>query len=410
MATINNHLWSPEAISVTHPVWRDARNILCIRLDNMGDVLMTTPAIRALKQNHPERRITLLASSSGAHIAALIPEIDQIIIYDAPWNKATAPRANSQPEQTMIVHLRDQRFDAAVIFTVYSQNPLPAAFLCYMADIPLRLAHCHENPYQLLTDWIEDPEPAQGIRHEVQRQLDLVAATGACTKDERLSLRVPAAARAAIRERLSALGLTPGQPWAVIHAGASAPSRRYPAQQFAAVASCLATTHGITTLFTGTASEAPLIDQIRAAIPERARRLTHSLAGPPTGNGLSLAELAALIESAPVMISNNSGPAHIAAATGTPIVDLYALTNPQHTPWRVPHRVLFHDVPCKYCYKSTCPEGHHNCLRLVSPQTVVDAALALLREGERTLHGEARRSAEGHGVKMSENQDANLRP
>jgi lipopolysaccharide heptosyltransferase II len=365
---------------VAHPNWHDARNILCIRLDNMGDVLMSTPAIRALKQSRPGRRITLLASSSGAHIAALIPEIDHTIIYDAPWNKATAPRANSQPEQSMIDTLREQQFDAAVIFTVYSQNPLPAAFLCFMADIPLRLAHCHENPYQLLTDWIEDPEPAQGIRHEVQRQLDLVAATGAHTKDVRLSLRVPPAARAAVRQRLSALGLGAGQPWAVIHAGASAPSRRYPGPQFAEVAACLASTHGIATLFTGTAAEAPLVDDIRAAIPESARRRTHSLAGPPSGNGLSLAELAALIEMAPVIISNNSGPAHIAAATGTPIVDLYALTNPQHTPWRVQHRVLFHDVLCKYCYKSTCPEGHHNCLRLVSPQSVVDAALALLRE------------------------------
>jgi ADP-heptose:LPS heptosyltransferase len=64
---------------------------------------------------------------------------------------------------------------------------------------------------------------------------------------------------------------------------------------------------------------------------------------------------------------------------GTPVVDLYALTNPQHTPWAVPHRVLFHDVPCKYCYKSVCPEGHGNCLALVDPADVVHAALELLK-------------------------------
>ncbi|MEX2599096.1 MAG: glycosyltransferase family 9 protein, partial [Dehalococcoidia bacterium] len=69
----------------------------------------------------------------------------------------------------------------------------------------------------------------------------------------------------------------------------------------------------------------------------------------------------------------------IAAAVGTPVVDLYALTNPQHTPWQVPNRTLFHDVPCKNCYKSICPEGHHHCLRLVPPEAIVDAVRALTK-------------------------------
>ena len=74
-------------------------------------------------------------------------------------------------------------------------------------------------------------------------------------------------------------------------------------------------------------------------------------------------------------------PVHIAAAVGTPVADVYALTNPQHTPWAVPHRVLFHDVPCKYCYKSICPTGRHECLRGVSPAAVVVAARELLDAG-----------------------------
>jgi ADP-heptose:LPS heptosyltransferase len=88
--------------------------------------------------------------------------------------------------------------------------------------------------------------------------------------------------------------------------------------------------------------------------------------------------LAAVLTRASLLISNNTGTVHVAAAVGTPIVDLYALTNPQHTPWQVPHRVLFHDVPCKYCYKSVCPEGHHHCLRLVNPDQVLQAVTELL--------------------------------
>src|SRR5256885_16700168 len=93
---------------------------------------------------------------------------------------------------------------------------------------------------------------------------------------------------------------------------------------------------------------------------------------------LDLAELAALLARSDLLVANNTGPVHVAAAVGTPVVDLYALTNPQHTPWGVPRRVLNHDVPCRWCYKSVCPEGHHDCLRLVSPHAIVQAALELL--------------------------------
>jgi len=93
---------------------------------------------------------------------------------------------------------------------------------------------------------------------------------------------------------------------------------------------------------------------------------------------LDLGELAALIDAADVLVANNSGPAHLAAALATPVVDLYALTNPQHTPWLVPARVLNHPVPCRNCLKSRCPEGHHDCLRRVAPEDVAGAAIELL--------------------------------
>jgi lipopolysaccharide heptosyltransferase II len=349
--------------------WNTAENILCIRLDTIGDVLMTTPAIHALKASHPNRRITLLTSSAGASTASLVPDIDEVIVYDAPWLKATAPRVNSRLEYEMAEHLRRLTFDGAIIFTVYSQNPLPSAFLCYLADIPLRLAHCHENPYQLLTDWVKDPEPEHSMRHEVRRQLDLVATIGCYADDERMSLRVPEKALATVKDILQQLGITQQRPWVVIHPGATAASRRYAPEKFAVVARSLIQDMGIAVIFTGTEPERELVTAIQTATGV----LSHSLVG-----CLNLNELAGLLSLAPLLISNNTGPVHIAAAVGTPVVDLYALTNPQHTPWGVPNRVLFHDVPCKNCYKSICPEGHQNCLQLVTPESVVDAACELL--------------------------------
>ncbi|WP_435022471.1 glycosyltransferase family 9 protein [Tundrisphaera sp. TA3] len=333
---------------------------------------MTTPALRALKESRPGRRLTLLTSPSGAAVAAMVPEVDDCWTYQAPWMKATAGRSDPAADLAMIARLRDGGFDAAVIFTVYSQNPLPAAMACYLAGIPLRLAHCRENAYQLLTDRIAEPEPAEFTRHEARRQLDLVAAVGARAADERLSLRVPDEARSRVAALIDRLGLDDGRPWAVVHPGATASSRRYAPEGFAAAAGALARDHGFRIVFTGDRAEIPLVAWIREGMGAP----SHSLAGK-----LRLAELAALIERAPVLISNNTGPAHVAAAVGTPVVDLYALTNPQHTPWAVPSRVLNHPVPCAPCYKSVCPEGHHDCLRRVDPAEVVRAALELVAEG-----------------------------
>src|SRR5207245_24889 len=137
------------------------------------------------------------------------------------------------------------------------------------------------------------------------------------------------------------------------------------AEGFAEAARCLALDYGCQMVFTGCEAEGELVQQIRTLMGVR----SHALVG-----RLDLAELAALLALAPLLIANNTGPVHVAAAVGTPVVDLYALTNPQHTPWAVPNRVLFHDVPCKYCYKSTCPEGHHHCLRLVAPEAIVPAS------------------------------------
>jgi lipopolysaccharide heptosyltransferase II len=357
---------------MTPATWAEAASVLAVRLDALGDVVMTGPALRALKAGGEHRRLTLLTSPAGAAIARLLPDVDDVMVYEAPWMKATPLRRGPEADLAFVARLRARRFDAAAIFTVYSQNPLPAALLCYLAGIPHRLAHCHENPYQLLTDWVLDGEPAAGIRHEVRRQLDLVATVGATVTDDRLALRVPESARTRVACLLDELGVAPGGPWVAMHPGSSAPSRRYPGERFALVVRGLADA-GVRVVFTGTADEQPLIATIQgqAGVPSA------SLVG-----RLRTDELAAFLGRAPVLVSNNTGPVHVAAAMGTAVVDLYAQTNPQHTPWAVPQRVLFHDVPCKYCYRSVCPEGHHDCLRRVDPAAVVAATLELLSGAE----------------------------
>lgn len=361
----------PEALDWSG--FRHADNLLCVRLDGIGDLLMTTPALRALKEARPERKLTLLASPVCAEAARLIPEIDEVILYAAPWVKSSPENGNAE-DLKIIQRLRSKQFDAAVIFTVFSQNPLPAALMCRLAGIPLTLAYCRENPYQLLSHWLPEEDSLSSMRHEVRRQLDLAAHTGAFPSSRHLSFKVPEEETCEIRFFLEENGLDPSMPFVMIHPGATAPSRRYPGEHFAAAADRIIEELDCQIVFTGSEEEMELVAGIRRLM----KGPSLCLAGK-----ISLARLGAVIASAALVISNNTSAAHMAAAIGTPVVDLYALTNPQHTPWAVASRVLYRDVPCKFCFKSVCPQGQQDCLRLVEPDEVVKAAGELLAVMER---------------------------
>jgi len=315
--------------------WDSLQNLLCVRLDNLGDVLMTTPAIRALKESVPGRKITLLTSKAGSGIARCVPDIDEVLEFAVPWQGA-AWVGNREAVADMVTTLSNKRFDGAVIFTVYSQNPLPTAMLLYQAGIPRVAGYCRENPYGLMTDWLPDPEPLSCIRHEVTRQLELVGALGATRTSDHFSLHIRSGVAGRVAEKLRQQGVDPEQPYLVLHPGVSEDKRQYPIASFAEAARQLAAEPGYPILLTGVAAEQPLAHQIR--------RVAGPAAVDFTGEW-NLEELSALIAQADLLIANNTGPVHIAAAVGTPVVVLYALTNPQHTPWRVPYRLLPFDVP-----------------------------------------------------------------
>ena len=362
--------------------WQAARNILAIRLDNLGDVLVTTPALRAIKESLPEARLTLLASPVGAQVGRLNPDLDDVIVYEAPWMDPwqQLPQ-NTFREQHMIATLRQREFDGAIIFGSFRQSALPAAYLCYLAGIPLRVAASIDGPGSLLTTRHKHPER---MMHEVERGLDLVGAIGLHTTALDLVLRVPqpflscelpaddphaplvAALQMTIRERQ--------RPVVVMHPGCTMPARTYPWELFAATAERLISELDALVVLTGVASEQELVARIHQQIAPELRDSALSLAGV-----LPFAAFCALIEAADLTVTNNTGPMHIAAALKTPVVALFALTNPpeQWGPWRVPHRQLYHDVPCRICYSRVCPYGHE-CLRLVSPEQVVAAAQELL--------------------------------
>jgi lipopolysaccharide heptosyltransferase II len=312
--------------------WINCKNILCIRPDNMGDLIMSGPAIRALKQSFG-CKITVLTSSMAAGIAPHMPEIDDIIIFDLPWVKTN----NEGGTLTAIIEeIKSKNFDAAVIFTVYSQSALPSATLAYQAGIAKVLAYCRENPYGLISHWVPDEEPYELIKHQVQRDLDLVHSVGAEVADDKLHLsRNDDLWYNTVLYKLNHLGFNAEKPWLILHAGVSEKKREYPNNNWISLASKLLG-QGYQILFTGSASEKSLTDDLQAA----AGRAGYSL-----GGVLSLDEFICLIGHTPAVISVNTGTVHIAAAVGTPVVVLYAQSNPQHTPWKVANKVLPYSIP-----------------------------------------------------------------
>jgi lipopolysaccharide heptosyltransferase II len=354
--------------------WLSARNILLIRLDNLGDVLLTTPAFHAVKSALPTASLTLLTSAVGGQVGELDPDIERVILYTAPWVDPWQKLPHdSLREQQMIARLKEERFDGAIIFTSFRQSPLPAAYLCYLADIPLRAAASIDGPGSLLTTRHKHPEH---LMHEVERGLDLVGALGMYSEEKDLRLSVPAEAQQEIEAYLKGLEIDRTRPLVLVHPGCTMPARTYPWEMYAEVIHLLIEQLHAFVFVTGAEDERELVERVRAKLPEDEQMYTAGLAGK-----LTFPAFCALIQQADLVVTNNTGPMHLAAAVKTPVIALFALTNPpeQWGPWRVPHRLLYHDVPCRLCYSRVCPY-EHECLRLVSPEQVVSAASTLLTE------------------------------
>ncbi|HEX5417713.1 MAG TPA: glycosyltransferase family 9 protein [Chloroflexota bacterium] len=354
--------------------WQDAKRILVVRLDNLGDVLLATPAFRAIRRARPAASITLFAGPAGAPVKGLIPDLDDVVVHRAPWmDPDHALSQEPAREQEIIATIRDGHYDGAIIFTSYHQSALPAAYLCYLAGVPLRHAASIDGPGSLLTSRHHPPDR---VMHEVERGLDLVGGLGIPPAEDTLVLRPRDADRQAMRGYVGSVRRA-RCPVVAIHPGCTCPTRTYPPELFARAAAALETELGARILWTGSSAERNLVEEIRSSA---------RAAGAPDG-GISLAgqtdlsRLAALLGAADVVVTNNTGPMHVAAAMGTPVAALFALTNPPEEwhPWKVPHRLLNHDVPCRLCYRRVCPFGHE-CLRLVTADEVVAAVRGLLAE------------------------------
>ncbi|MFA9428798.1 glycosyltransferase family 9 protein [Egicoccus sp. AB-alg2] len=339
--------------------------VLLVRPDNNGDVLLAGPAVRAVAAQ--AEHVALWVGPRGRLAAASLPGVDEVVVHELPWIDPE-PAAVDRAWLTQTVDLAaGLRADQAFVLTSFHQSPLPTALVLRAAGVRWIGATSEYYPGSLLDlrHRIDDDV------HEVERSLDLVAGAG---------YRLPPGDDGRLRVGdLDAPNPVPvGDPYVVVHPGASVPARAgSPVRNAAAVAALEAA--GWRVVVTGGPGEAVLTARVAAA-----GRRALDLGGRTDWGGMT-----AILRDAAAVVVGNTGPAHLAAAVGTPVVSLYAPTVPaaRWRPWRVPHVLLGdQDVACAGCRAGVCPVAGHPCLGRVTADEVVAAVARLTRlPGRRAL-------------------------
>jgi ADP-heptose:LPS heptosyltransferase len=343
-----------------------SRRILVARLDSMGDVLLSGPAVRAVAAKVGE--VVMLCSGRGAAAAAMLPGVSDVITWESPWISARPVPVRAPHLDELIRRVRRRSITEAMILTSYHQSPLPLALLLRLAGVLRITGVSTDYPGSLLdvrlrpgVDLAEDlPEP--------QRSLAVAVAAG---------FRLPHAdaGNLAIRGSADVSGLVGDEPYVVVHPGTDAPARPWPAERHAALVELLAR-DGLRVVVTG----GPQGTALAAAVA--------GSRGLDLG-GLDLPKLAGVFAGAELTVVGNTGPAHLAAAVGSPIVSLFSpvVSSAPVAPYRVPTIVLGdQQSPCRGSRIEDCEVPGHRCLTSVSAAQVV-AAVHELREATAGARG-----------------------
>ena len=334
--------------------------VLVARLDNDGDVLLSGPAVRAVAASAD--RVVLLAGPRGRAAAELLPGVDQVLAWHCPWIDSHPEAVRRDDVNALVDRLTGLGLDEALVLTSFHQSPLPLALLLRMAGVPRVSAESVDYPGSLLD--VRHRNPEAGL-HEVERMLATAAAAG---------FRLPDGddGRLAVRRPLpDPTPLVGTEPYVVVHPGASVPARAASPERCAAHVSALVA-NGHRVIVTGGPSERGLTAAVAAA--GTAGRVLD------LGGATDLPGLAGVLDRASVVVVGNTGPAHLAAAVGTPVVSLFSPVVPAERwrPYGVPVVLLGEqEAACRDTRARDCPVPGHPCLDSVSPGAVAGAVGAL---------------------------------
>ncbi len=352
-----------DAAPVRLPDWSSIRRLLVVRLDNLGDVILTGPALRAIKQQWPGIHLTLLASPGGAPAAALLPWVDEVWIWRAVWQDLGRLVFDPARELAFIEELRRGVFDAAVILTSFSQSPHPVAIACAIAGIPVRIGRSRERGRALTSEVPNMPDEL----HQAERNLTLIEAAGVPVLDRLLEIRIPPRARLAAQQLLAERAVTGGylllSPWA------SCQARTFDPRRFGLAARLLARATDLPVVVCGAERDRARASEVMEALGEWGIDLV---------GATDVCTFAALIADARLVLTQNTAALHLADALAVPQLVMYSGTEleSQWAPRASPHRLLRRETRCSPCYRFECP-FQRVCLDF-PPEHVAEVGVSLL--------------------------------
>ena len=339
------------------------KRILVIRTDRIGDVLLSTPAIKALRENYPHAFIAAMVSPYAKEIVEGNPSLDEAILYDKDgkhkgWASSVRFARN----------LRRHKFDVAIILHPTNRAHLTA----YLAGIPKRIGYDRKFGF-LLTDKICHTKQL-GEKHELEYNLDLLRLLGIEAKNKGLFIPIKAGSERWAEEFISSQGIKKGEKFLAINPSASCPSKVWPFERFAEVSDKLAQKYGFRVLVISGPKDLALAEKVIKNMKSPAI----SVAGK-----VSLSQLASLLKRASLFISNDSGPVHIASAVGTPVISIFGRKQAGLSPRRwgpvgPRDKVLHKDTGCIECLAHNCRRGFA-CLKAISVEDVISCADSILK-------------------------------
>jgi heptosyltransferase-3 len=332
------------------------RSVLIIKLRYIGDVLLATPTVRAIKAARPDVRVTMMVNRGTEDVLSGNPDIDELVVLDKG-----APAA----QWRLIAGLRRRRFDTVIDLTDGDRS----AFLSWISGAPVRIGFNDEHRWrgQCYTQVIQ---PVPGMGHRIDRDLEVLKPINIQAGSKDLQLWLTPEEEDSADQLLDQLGVQRSQSIVMLQPGARYWFKAWPPERFAELADRLMSQYGYQVLIGGSDQDIDLAQQIQ----QMAKSRLIIMAGRTT-----IKQFAAIAKKSALFIGSDSGAMHIASAVGTPVVALFGPSSPREWgPRGGPVEVLYKELDCRSCFHPTCTRGEQNCMRLITIDEVMMAAAGLM--------------------------------
>ena len=338
------------------------RNILAIKLRYLGDVLLATPTLQAIKTAYPTARLTVLVNRGTEEILRGNPHVDEILPLD---------RGSFLEQCRFVLEIRRRRFDTVVDLTDGDR----AAFLTRISGAGVRIGFNAEERWtgRCYTTVVKAGEGA----HRIERDLAALVPLGIAVQDRIPKIWLTPEDDARVEQLVVQLNIPTDRSWVVIQPGARYWFKAWPPERFAALADGLTDRFGCQVMVGGSAQEATLTQ----AVVNHAKSRLLNIAGHS-----DVRTLAALLKRSSLFIGNDTGAMHIAAAVGAPVVGLFGPSNPMEWgPRGGLAETLYKGLDCRVCFHPTCRRGEENCMKLITIEEVMEAAVGQMERGRSRL-------------------------